>query len=77
MQKCKRESQQFNFGAVRTIIELAEGIRAIISTGELLAAGMALSRGDSAPLLRLGAEGIVPLVTDKGDPAFFSAGLTH
>jgi len=47
------------------------------STGELLAAGAALSRGDQPPLLRLGAEGVVPLVTDKGDPIFFSAGALY
>lgn len=44
-----------------------------VSTGELLAAGRALSQGDSAPLLRLGAE-VTPFVTDNGDPTFYSQG---
>jgi len=45
-----------------------------ISTGEVLAAYDALSQGDSAPLLRLGAEGLAPPVSDSGDPTFFSYG---
>ena len=45
-----------------------------VGTGELLAAYESLLRGDSIPLLRLGAEGIVPLVTDSGPPNFFSYG---
>ncbi|MBV8146212.1 MAG: alpha/beta fold hydrolase [Gammaproteobacteria bacterium] len=44
-----------------------------IITGELLAAGESLSHGDSAPLLRLGAE-VIPLVTDYGDPTSDSQG---
>jgi pimeloyl-ACP methyl ester carboxylesterase len=48
-----------------------------VTTGELLAAGKSLSRGDHIPLLRLGAEGVVPLVGDKGDPTFFSAGALY
>lgn len=44
-----------------------------VSTGELLAAGSALSHGDSVPLLRLGAE-VTPFVTDYGDPTTFSQG---
>jgi pimeloyl-ACP methyl ester carboxylesterase len=44
-----------------------------VSTGELLAAGYSLSRGDAAPLLRLGAE-FTPLVFDYGDPTIFSQG---
>lgn len=45
-----------------------------MSTGELLAAGDALWRGDPVPLLRLGAEGYFPLVGDYGDSTFFSWG---
>jgi hypothetical protein len=48
-----------------------------ISTGELLAAAGSLSRGDRSPLLRLGAEGVPPLVADGGDPTFFSAGALY
>jgi pimeloyl-ACP methyl ester carboxylesterase len=44
-----------------------------VGTGELLAAGESLSRGDPAPLLRLGAE-VIPLVTDYGDPTGYSQG---
>jgi len=44
-----------------------------VNTGELLAAGDSLSRGDVAPLLRLGAE-LTPLVTDYGDPTIYSFG---
>lgn len=44
-----------------------------VNTGELLAAGGALSHGDPAPLLRLGAESS-PFVTDQGDPHIYSAG---
>jgi len=45
-----------------------------VSNGELLAAYTSLSRGDSAPLLRLGAEAINPLLSDSGDPTSFSYG---
>jgi len=45
-----------------------------VSTGELLAAHASLSQGDAAPLLRLGAEGVFPLVSDSGDPTIFSYG---
>jgi pimeloyl-ACP methyl ester carboxylesterase len=44
-----------------------------VSTGEILAAGKSLSRGDAVPLLRLGAE-VTPLVTDYGDPKYYSQG---
>jgi len=44
-----------------------------VSTGELLAAGDSLSHGDTAPLLRLGAE-VTPLVSDYGDPTIYSQG---
>lgn len=44
-----------------------------VGTGEILAAAHALSRGDSVPLLRLGAE-VAPLVTDYGDPTGGSQG---
>jgi pimeloyl-ACP methyl ester carboxylesterase len=45
-----------------------------INTGELLAAASALENGDSAPMLRLGAESFFPLAADFGDPTVFSAG---
>ena len=45
-----------------------------LNTGELLAAADSLRRGDDLPLLRLGAEGFTPVVSDFGDPAFISAG---
>lgn len=45
-----------------------------VATGELLAAGDAMKRGDDLPLLRLGAEDFIPIVSDYGDPAFLSAG---
>jgi pimeloyl-ACP methyl ester carboxylesterase len=44
-----------------------------INTGELLAAGASLNRGDPTPLLRLGAEGSF-LVTGAADPTSFSHG---
>jgi pimeloyl-ACP methyl ester carboxylesterase len=44
-----------------------------VGTGEILAAGHSLLRGDDAPLLRLGAE-VTPLVTDWGDPTIISMG---
>lgn len=45
-----------------------------LDTGELLAAGDSLSRGDNQPLLRLGAEGFTPILSDFGDPTFLSTG---
>jgi|GEM_PF-1996407 len=45
-----------------------------VNVGELLAAGESSRNGDSAPLLRLGAESIFPLVTDYGDPTYYSVG---
>ena len=45
-----------------------------VTTSELLAAANSLSRGDPAPLLRLGAEMPASLVADYGDPTSFSAG---
>ena len=47
------------------------------STGELLAAAESLRRGDTRPLLRLGAEGIIPLVMDYGDPTIASQGALY
>jgi pimeloyl-ACP methyl ester carboxylesterase len=47
------------------------------NTGELLAAARSLEHGDTAPLLRLEAEGFSPLVGDSGDPTFFSAGAFY
>jgi hypothetical protein len=45
---------------------------AYLDTGELLAAAESLRHGDELPLLRLGAEGFTPLLTDYGDPAVLS-----
>ena len=45
-----------------------------VNTGEVLAAQTSLSQGDAAPLLRLGAEGVLSLLTDSGDPTIFSYG---
>jgi len=44
------------------------------NTGEILAAGAALFRGDSLPLLRLGAEQNFGLGGNNGDPTIFSEG---
>jgi pimeloyl-ACP methyl ester carboxylesterase len=44
-----------------------------VDTGELLAAAESLKLGDVLPLLRIGAEGFTPVVTDYGDPAVISA----
>lgn len=64
-------------------VNFTEGVLAQIATspnfgyldvGELLAAGDSLRRGDDGPLLRLGAEGFTPIVSDFGDPAFLSTG---
>lgn len=43
-----------------------------VNIGELLAAADALRGGDNLPLLRLGADGFTPLVSDWGDPALIS-----
>lgn len=47
------------------------------NTGELLAAGRSLEHGDTAPLLRLEAEGFSTLVGDYGDPVFYSNGAFY
>ena len=44
------------------------------NTGEILAAGSALFRGDPLPLLRLGGEQNFGLGGNNGDPTFFSKG---
>ena len=44
-----------------------------VNTGEILAAAVALKHGDTAPLLRLAAEGFFTLVGDSGDPTSSSA----
>ncbi len=46
----------------------------LVSLGELPAAIDALDRGDTAPLLRLAAEGAFDIPGDNGDPAQFSQG---
>ncbi|MFN8093451.1 MAG: alpha/beta hydrolase, partial [Vicinamibacteria bacterium] len=48
-----------------------------VNTGEVLAAGAALRRGDPAPLLRLGAERYGELEVDYGDPTAFSNGALY
>jgi pimeloyl-ACP methyl ester carboxylesterase len=45
----------------------------ILPAAALDGAGLALDRGDTAPIVRLAAESGVPL--DNGDPALFSAGM--
>lgn len=53
---------------------VANPIGNFTNTGELLAAGSALWRGDPVPLLRLGAEFHLTLESDMGDPTGFSTG---
>ena len=48
-----------------------------VNTGEILPAAVALRHGDTAPLLRLGAEGFFTLVSDSGDPTSNSAALYY
>jgi pimeloyl-ACP methyl ester carboxylesterase len=48
-----------------------------VNTGEVLAAGRSLLLGDPKPLLRLGAEGSFALLSDAGDPTFFSTGASY
>ena len=48
-----------------------------VNTGEILPAAVALKHGDTAPLLRLGAEGFYPLVSDSGDPVNYSNALYY
>jgi pimeloyl-ACP methyl ester carboxylesterase len=48
---------------------------AYVNDGELVAAGAALRRGDTAPLLRLAANVQGPLVGDSGDASSFSFGV--
>jgi pimeloyl-ACP methyl ester carboxylesterase len=63
-----------------TVDEAAVGAFTVIpngpwqDTGELLAAGKALSEGDPLPLLRLGAEEPYRVLSDFGDPTFYSGG---
>jgi pimeloyl-ACP methyl ester carboxylesterase len=58
-----------------TLLYMADNpVGQFVNTGELLAAGEALRKGDATPLLRLGAESIFPLVTDYGDPTYYSVG---
>jgi pimeloyl-ACP methyl ester carboxylesterase len=50
------------------------GSGGFVDDNEVLAAARAYAQGDSVPLLRIGAEGIIPLSIDNGDPTFFSEG---
>lgn len=50
------------------------GSGGFVDDNEVLAAARAYAQGDSAPLLRIGAEGIIPLSIDYGDPTFYSEG---
>ncbi len=52
----------------------APGSGGFVDDNELLAAARAYMNGDATPLLRIGAEAIVPLSIDYGDPTFFSEG---
>src|SRR3954452_20321851 len=53
---------------------LADDSAGFLNTAEISAAARALSHGDAAPLLRLGAENDLPPLFDSGDPRFFSQG---
>jgi hypothetical protein len=48
-----------------------------LSSNETLAAAAALFHGDTAPLLRLGAEGFHTIEFDSGDPGFLSVGAEY
>jgi pimeloyl-ACP methyl ester carboxylesterase len=62
----------FDESVLLTLAEFPYG--SYLPSGEFLAAATALEHGDPAPLLRLGAEGYFPLVSDAGDPTtVFSA----
>jgi pimeloyl-ACP methyl ester carboxylesterase len=50
------------------------GSGGFVDDNEVLAAAQAYANGDSVPLLRIGAEQIIPLSIDYGDPTFFSEG---
>lgn len=50
------------------------GSGGFVDDNEVLAAARAYAQGDSVPLLRIGAEGIIPLSIDYGDPTFYSEG---
>jgi pimeloyl-ACP methyl ester carboxylesterase len=58
-----------------TLVRIATAVDfAMVNDGELTAAGAALSRGDSAPLLRLAANVDGPLIGDSGPASSFSLG---
>ena len=61
------------------LLSLAAGFPAggYLAAGEFLAAAASLERGDPVPLLRLGAEGYFPLLSDYGDPTLFSWGAAN
>jgi pimeloyl-ACP methyl ester carboxylesterase len=48
------------------------GSGGFVDDNEVLGAAEAYANGDSVPLLRIGAEQIIPLSIDYGDPTFFS-----
>lgn len=50
------------------------GSGGFVDDNEVLAAAQSYANGDSVPLLRIGAEQIIPLSIDNGDPTFFSEG---
>jgi pimeloyl-ACP methyl ester carboxylesterase len=50
------------------------GSGGFVDENEVLAAARAYAQGDSVPLLRIGAEGIIPLSIDYRDPTFYSEG---
>ncbi len=50
------------------------GSGGFVDDNEVLAAARAYANGDFVPLLRIGAEQIIPLSIDYGDPTFFSEG---
>ena len=50
------------------------GSGGFVDDNEVLAAARAYAQGDAVPLLRIGAETILPLQSDYGDPTVYSEG---
>jgi pimeloyl-ACP methyl ester carboxylesterase len=67
------KSVHFDESVLLVLAEFPAG--SYLSTGEFLAAADALEKGDPAPLLRLGAEGYAPYLSDSGDPVTNFSGV--
>jgi len=67
------KSVHFDESVLLVLAEVPAG--SYLSTGEFLAAADALEKGDPAPLLRLGAEGYAPYLSDSGDPVTNFSGV--